>query len=121
ELMRQRTTPAPEPVADWPAINPADPFDLFETGMRALGEGPLGEADRLVLEGLAPLKLRPGRKFDVRGFREVEREAVKRGIARSRDEIRAAARQAGPTVNGWSYPKRSLGNFGDDYLYRAVI
>ena len=38
ELMRQRSTAPPEPVADWAPVNPSDPFDLFEVGMRALGE-----------------------------------------------------------------------------------
>jgi hypothetical protein len=121
ELMRQRSTAPPEPIADWPAVNPSDPFDLFEVGMRALGESPLGERDKAVMEDLAPLKLRPGRKFDLRAFSEGERAALKRGIARARDDIRAAGRRFGQTVNGWTYPARSLGNFGDDYLYRALI
>ena len=121
ELMRQRTMPPPEPVADWPAINEADPFDLFDTGMRALGESPLGEHDKAVIEDLAPLRLRPGHRFDSRAFSETEREAIRRGIARARDEIRTPGRRFGQTINGWSYPQRNLGNFGDDYLYRAVI
>jgi hypothetical protein len=121
ELMRQRTTPPPEPVADWPAINPGDPFDLFEVGMRVLGESPLGERDKTMLEEFVPLKLRPARKFDARAFSEGERDAIRRGIARARDEIRGDGRQASMTVNGWSYPKNNLGNFGDDRLYRAVI
>ncbi|HEY2873176.1 MAG TPA: DUF1254 domain-containing protein [Reyranella sp.] len=120
ELMRQRNTPPPEPVADWSPINPNDPFDLFEVGMRALGESPLGEHDKAVLEDFAPLRLRPGYKVDLRAFSESEREAIKRGIAHARDEIRKPG-GFGTTVNGWRFPPRNLGNFGDDYLYRAVI
>lgn len=120
ELMRQRSTAPPEPVADWPPINPADPFDLFEVGMRALGESPLGERDKATMEEFASLRLRPGRKFDVRGFGEAERAAIQRGIARARAEMRAGG-QRGKTINGWSYPERHLGNFGDDDLYRAQI
>jgi hypothetical protein len=120
ELMRQRSTPPPEPVADWPPINPADPFDLFEVGMRALGESALSEHDRAVMEDFAPLRLRPGHKVDLRAFSETEREAIKRGIARARDELRRPG-GFGATVNGWSFPQRNLGNFGDDYLYRAAI
>ncbi len=119
ELMRQRSIAPPEAVADWEPINPADPFDLFEVGMRALGESPLGERDKTALEEFAPLRLRPGRKFDGRGFGEAERAAIQRGIARAREEMRAGGR--GKTINGWSYPERHLGNFGDDYLYRAQI
>jgi hypothetical protein len=120
ELMRQRSTAPPEPVADWSPVNPGDPFDLFDIGMRALGESPLGERDKAAIEEFAPLRLRPGRKFDLRAFSESEREALKRGIARARDDIRATPR-AGQTINGWRYPARHLGNFGEDYLYRAQI
>jgi hypothetical protein len=121
ELMRQRSVAPPEPVAEWPPINPADPFDLFEVGMRALGESPLGEHDKAMMEDFAPLRLRPGYKFDLRAFSESEREAIKRGIARARDEIREPGRRFGTAIDGWSYPQRNLGNFGDDYPYRAVI
>jgi hypothetical protein len=121
ELMRQRTIAPPESVADWPAPSRDDPFDLFEVGMRALGESPLGERDKAVMEEFAPLKLRPGRKFDLRAFSAAEREAIKSGIARARDEIRSASRQWGRIANGWTYPKNNLGNFGDAYLYRALV
>lgn len=121
ELMRQRTVAPVEPVADWPTPNPTDPFDLFEVTMRALGESPLSERDRAVFEGLAPLKLRPGRKFDLRAFGEAERRAIKAGIEQGRAEIRAAGSRYGKTVDGWTYGERHLGNFGEDYLYRAHV
>ena len=120
ELMRQRTIAPPEPVADWPAPNRGDPFDLFEVGARALGESPLSERDRTVFETFAPLRLRPGRKFDLRAFSEAERERCR--PASSRAMPRSAPRRAGRgrTIDGWTYGERHLGNFGDDYLYRAA-
>jgi hypothetical protein len=121
ELMRQRAVAPPEAVADWPAPNRADPFDLFEVGARALGESPLSERDRAVFESLAPLRLRPGRKFDLRAFNEAERRALRAGIDQGHAEIRAAGSRYGKTIDGWTYGERHLGNFGDDYLYRALI
>lgn len=122
ELMRHRTVPPPpDPVADWPPLNPDDPFDLFEVGMRVLGESPLGERDKAVMEEFAPLHLRPGRKFDARGFSAAESQAIKRGLAQAQTDIRAAGRRYGTTINGWTYPASNLGNFGEDYLYRALI
>jgi hypothetical protein len=121
ELMRQRTVPPPEAVADWPAPNRSDPFDLFEVGLSALGESALGERDRAVMETFADLKLRPGRKFDARAFSEAERAAIQAGIAAAQAEIRGAGPRYGETVNGWNYPAPDLGNFGDNYLYRAHI
>lgn len=121
ELMRQRTVAPAEPGADWPAPNPTDPFDLFEVTLRALGESPLSERNRAVFESLAPLKLRPGRKFDGRAFSETERRTIKAGIEQGRAEIRAAAGRYGRTIDGWTYGERHLGNFGEDYLYRAHV
>ena len=119
ELMRYRTVAPSEPVADWPAPHPADPLDLFDVGMGALGESPLSDRDRAMLESVAPLRLRPGRRFDRRAFSDDERRAVLVGIEQGHADIRAAAR-GGRTVDGWRYGESHLGNFGDDDLYRAA-
>lgn len=121
ELMRQRTVAPPEPVADWPAPNRNDPFDLFEVTVRALGESPLSERDRAVFQTFAPLRLRPGRKFDLRAFSQAERNAIQAGIEQGRAEIRAAGAHYGKVVDGWAYGERNLGNYGEDYLYRALV
>ena len=120
ELMRQRTQAPPEPVADWPAANTSEPFDLFDVGMRAVAESPVPERDRPLLEALAPLKLKPGRKFDQRAFGAAERRAIQAGIEQGHADIRAAAGRRDRTIDGWTYGERHLGNFGDDYLYRAA-
>ena len=114
ELMRQRTIAPPDAVADWPAPNRGDPFDIFEIGMRAMGESPVSERDRTALEEFAALRLRPGRKFDSRAFTPAQRSAIQAGIAETEAEIRSGPRRFGRTVDGWSYPERHLGNFGDD-------
>ena len=90
ELMRYRTDPPPEPVADWPAPRPGDRFDLFEVGLAMLGECTLSERDRQKLDELAPLRLRPGRHFDARAFSEAERDEIALGIADASPQIDAA-------------------------------
>jgi len=121
ELMRQRTVLPPESVADWPAPNRNNPFDLFDVGLQALGESPIQPRDRDMLETLAPLKLRPGHKFDARAFGEGERRAIEAGIAVARQDVLAAGGRYGHVRNGWRFPARDLGNFGDDDLYRALV
>jgi len=106
ELGRVRTYPPSEALADWPPPNPANPFDLFEVGLRALGESPLPEQDVALFEKLAPLRLRPGRKFDARAFSVAERQAIAAGIALAETEIRARPDRV---INGWTYPARALG------------
>jgi hypothetical protein len=90
ELMRYRTDPPPEPVADWPAPRPGDRFDLFEVGLAMLGECALTERDRQKLDELAALRLRPGRHFDARAFSEAERDEIALGIGDAAPEINAA-------------------------------
>jgi hypothetical protein len=120
ELMRHRVLAPPEPVADWPAPNTSDPFDLFEVCAQVLREGPLTERDKSVLRSFAPLRLRPG-KFDLRAFGEAERRDILRGMEQAMADIRAVGASRGLIVEGWTYPLPQLGNFGDDYLYRAAV
>ena len=121
ELMSARTAAPAEAQAGWPAPNRSDPFDLFAVGMQAMGESPLTDRDRAELEGFAALRLQPGRRFDPQSFSEAQRQAIRSGIADADAEIRGAGRRYGRLVNGWSYGEKHLGNFGDDYLYRAHI
>jgi len=121
ELMRYRSSPPPEPLADWPAPRPGEPFDLFDTGLAMLGGCTLSEADKALLEELAPLHLRPGRRFDARAFSDAERAAIIAGIADAALEIRQQGPRLGRTAGDWRYPAPNLGSFGTDYLYRAWI
>src|SRR5262249_58230774 len=52
---------------------------------------------------------------------EAERQAIREGIDAAGAEIRSSGGKWGKEVNGWSYPERHLGNFGNDHLYRAQI
>ena len=52
----------------------------------------LHESDRQLFDTLAPLRLRPGRRFDARAFSEAEREA----IAASRPRQRSLDQALGP-------------------------
>jgi hypothetical protein len=65
------------------------------------------------------LRLKPGRRFDQRAFSKAERRAILDGIEQGHADIRAAAGR-GRTIDGWTYGQRHLGNFGDDYVYRAA-
>ena len=121
ELMRFRTYAPAEPVVDWDAPRPDDRFDLLNTGLALLAACQLSEADREVLDNLAPLRLHAGRRFDARAFSNGEREAIAAGLADAAAEIAAAGPSFGGVVDGWRYPGRDLGQFGTDYLYRAFI
>lgn len=121
ELMRARTEMPREPAADWDPPRPDRPFDLLDTGLAFLAECALAESDRAMLDELAPLRLRAGRRFDGRAFSGAERDAVAAGLADAAAEIAAAGPSFERVLGGWRYPGRDLGQFGTDYLYRAFI
>ena len=87
ELMRFRTVAPPEPVADWPEPRPADRFDLLDAALAMLAGYALPESDQQRFDAFAPLRLRPGRRFDARAFSEPERDAIAAGIADAESEI----------------------------------
>ena len=88
ELMRFRTVAPPEPVADWAEPRSAERFTLFDGGLAMLAGHTLAEWDRQQFDMLAPLRLRPGRRFDARAFSESERDAIAAGIAEAEAEVR---------------------------------
>src|SRR5439155_4114293 len=45
---------------------------------------------------------------------------LRRAVAAGRQMI-AADLDGAPPVNGWRYPPRAVGHFGDDYLGRATV
>ncbi|MFZ5778712.1 MAG: DUF1254 domain-containing protein [Pseudomonadota bacterium] len=121
ELMRHRATAPAEPLADWQLPNADDPFDLFDTTLKALGGSRLRERDRAAFEGLAPLRLKPGRRFDRRGFSKADQRRIESGIRQGLSDIREAGSLFGRTVDGWTYPEGHIGNSGGDHLYRAHV
>ena len=94
ELMRFRTTAPWEPVADWPQPRPAERFDLFDRGLAMLAGCTLPEADRQMFDMLAPLRLRPGRRFDARAFSAAQRQAIAAGMSDADAEIRDEGQRA---------------------------
>jgi hypothetical protein len=88
ELMRFRTIAPSEPVADWPEPRVKERFHPFDTGLAMLAGCTLVESDRQQFDTFAPLRLRPGRRFDARAFSEFEREAIAAGVAEAEVEIR---------------------------------
>lgn len=43
------------------------------------------------------------------------------GLDMARARLKAAAGSAAGAVDGWTYPRPTLGNFGDDFAYRAGV
>ena len=53
------------------------------------------------------------------GYSDAETQAIDAGVAEARGIVQSAHKPA--LIDGWSYPRPELGNFGDDFLYRAIV
>lgn len=97
--------------APWP--------EYFRSVQALLVENPPPATDLAALRNFAPLGLRVGGGFDASRFSPDQVAHIEAGVNDARTLLRSA--RAGRIDGGWSYPKATLGNFGQDYLYRAQV
>jgi len=57
--------------------------------------------------------------FAAAGYSDTEAQAIDAGVAEARGIVRSAHKPV--LTEGWSYPRPELGNFGDDFIYRALV
>jgi hypothetical protein len=105
--------PAPGPVAGRAAPWP----EFFAAASRLMVANPPPLTDRAELARIAPLQLGAG--FDPARFNAADAARIAAGVAEAR--TRAGGPAAGPEIGGWAYPRANLGDFGEDYAYRAAI
>ena len=94
--------------------------DYFDSVQALVEENPPPPSDGAVFRTFEPLGLGIRGGFDAARFNASQAREIETGIAAARTMLRSAGRQ-GPIVNGWIYPKTTLGDFGQDYFYRAQV
>ena len=72
------------------------------------------------LERLAKIGLAEGVTFDPAKLSEEQKTALEKGFAAGKDKVKQATRESLIPMNGWMLT-RDMGNYGTDYLTRAVI
>ncbi len=58
--------------------------------------------------------------FAASGYSAADAAAIAKGVESARKIVETAADHVS-FIDGWSYPKPDLGDYGDDYIYRAII
>lgn len=109
-----------------PAVPSPGPFahrgaswqDYFETAARLLAANPPPVTDGAELAKMAPLGLDD---FDASKFSAEEAAAIEAGLAEAKVEVRRGGLGGVGFEQGWSYPNSRLGDFGQDYRYRAAV
>ena len=91
---------------------------VFASLARLMAENPPPVTDRAILRTMAPLGLGD---VDPARFSPAQAAAIEAGIAQARVEVRKGGLDGGGFTGGWSYPNARLGDFGQDYVYRAGV
>lgn len=98
----------------------------FAAADRLLADNPPAATDLAWLRRMAPLGLATGlatagAAFDGSRFTAEQSAQIEAGVADARALLRSP--RGGPVGpdGGWLYPKPSLGDFGQDYLFRAQV
>jgi hypothetical protein len=94
--------------------------DYFAGASALLHADPPPAADRDLLARIAPLGIGPDLDFRPEAIKPEAAAAIEAGIAAARAIIASAASDAA-FIQGWAYPRATLGNFGQDYVYRAMV
>jgi hypothetical protein len=93
--------------------------DFFAEANRLLRQNRPPTADSAILARIAPLAIDPDDRFARDKFSSEQQSAIEAGIADARAFL-TGARFLGNDIEGWSYPGPTLGNFGTDYIVRAI-
>lgn len=108
------------PVAGLAAKRDAPWPEYFRSAEALMLENPPPATDEAILRRMAPLGLTRAGGFDPARFTPTQAAEIEAGV----EEARRAVRLEGGSmqvVQGWSYPRPTLGDFGQDYLFRAQV
>lgn len=101
--------PPPAPVAAY-AARDAKPEDYFAAARTLLAADPAPPTDLRILRRAAAFL----------GAGPFDAAAAADGVDEAR-MITVFAKGRQTFVNGWAYPRANLGDYGQDYLYRAIV
>lgn len=98
----------------------AGAVDFFTSAAELMRSDPPPMRDHKVMASLASIGVAPGRPFDAGSLSPAAIGQIEAGIAAARNDLAASA-TASKLIDGWFYPPANLGNFGEDYRFRAIV
>ena len=107
------------PEATYPTRN-APASDYFTAAHALMVSDPPQSEDLGLLRRVARLGLSLGPWFEPMRYTPAELAQLEAGIAEAKGLMLTNAGRQG-FVGGWSYPRANLGDYGQDYLYRAMV
>ena len=92
--------------------------DYFAAATQLMATDPPPVTDRAALQRFEAFGL--GRNFDPSAFNSQQIAAIEAGVADARRAVQSAG-VGGAFIDGWSYPRADIGDFGQNYFYRAAV
>jgi hypothetical protein len=93
--------------------------EYFASVQALLAENPPPVSDTAFFQRVARLGLGPLKGFDAARFSSAEGAQIEAGVAKGRAAV--SGRRSGQIRNSWLYPRPTLGDFEQDYLYRGQV
>jgi hypothetical protein len=94
--------------------------DFFTSAQQLLVSDPPPATDTRILRSIAPLGLDVKGGFDPGRFSAAEVAQIEAGVADARVALIAGG-DPPKAIQGWTYPRADVGNFGQDYRFRANV
>jgi len=101
------------------ATRAAPAGEYFAAVAQLLKADPPPATDGALFARAAPLGLTARGGFDPKRFDAAAMAEIEAGVADARKALQGI--RPGAVVNGWSYPRGTLGFFSQDYLFRAAV
>lgn len=108
----------PVPTAGASRSAPAGEF--FASAQALLAADPPRPEDLALFHRVRGLGLGPRTGFDAKRFSPDQMAQIEAGVADGRKMVMGLGGR-GLIVGGWVYPRANLGDYGEDYLYRAMV
>jgi len=111
-----RTAPVPAP----PVAPDAPWSDYFYAVQQLIDENPPPQEDEGFFRRIAPLQVGMYGGFEQARFADADLAQIAKGAAEGAI-LASEGAHAGEAAGGWLYPKDDIGDYGQDFLYRAQV
>jgi hypothetical protein len=101
------------------ATRRSPPMEYFASVAELLKSDPPPATDGALFANLTPLGLTATGAFDPKRFDAAAVAEIEAGVAEARMALMAV--RPGGVVDGWSYPRSTLGFYNQDYRFRAAV
>ncbi len=112
----------PVPALTWPDtfdVKTNDSADFFSYMNFMLQFQTFSEEEESLLADWSRIGVMPGEDFQLSDFTAAEQAQIEEGISMARSAIQFPT--PGERREGWSVPNPLVGNYGDNYLFRAIV